>query len=273
MATPVAFPAVSRRGDRRLCAGLCAGACPLEQGRQRLLPTWLPPPCRCSRTQCSASIWTPKDHRRIAAAGTAHCVVRCLCLTPITGLESHPGTSRMVRANRDLRDVAARALAVRRKNGGEGGDLLGRLVTARNPAAGSALPDSRSIENVVTFLLAGHETTAQALTWTLYLIALFSYWQERAREEIRRVAGDRLIGREPIQQLPLVEAVFSEAMPHLYALARVHEAASAASSPCSKVRRCSRRCLPAQDSSSPKLSCPSPSRAAPFARERGLSSK
>jgi cytochrome P450 len=65
----------------------------------------------------------------------------------------------MVRANRDLRDVAARALAVRRKNGGEGGDLLGRLVTARDPAAGSALPDSRSIENVVTFLLAGHETT------------------------------------------------------------------------------------------------------------------
>jgi cytochrome P450 len=100
-----------------------------------------------------------EDHRRIAAAGTAHCVVRCLCLTPITGLESHPGTSRMVHANRDLSNVAARALAVRRKNGGEGGDLLGRLVTARDPAAGSAFPDSRSIENVVTFLLAGHETT------------------------------------------------------------------------------------------------------------------
>jgi Cytochrome P450 len=73
---------------------------------------------------------------------------------------------------------------------------------------------------VVTFLLAGHETTAQALTWTLYLLALFSDWQERAREEIRHVPGDRLIGREPIQQLPLVEAIFSEAMPHLYALWR-----------------------------------------------------
>jgi cytochrome P450 len=86
-----------------------------------------------------------EDHRRIAAAGTAHCVVRCLCLTPITGLESHPGTSRMVHANRDLSNVAARALAVRRKNGGEGGDLLEGWLrqgipppAPRSPTAGAS---------------------------------------------------------------------------------------------------------------------------------------
>jgi cytochrome P450 len=74
------------------------------------------------------------------------------------------------------------------------------------------LPDDLVIDNVLTFMLAGHETTAQALTWTLYLLALFPEWQEKVREEVRRLAGDRPIGREHIQQLSTVEAIFSEAM-------------------------------------------------------------
>ena len=67
---------------------------------------------------------------------------------------------------------------------------MSRLVAARDPATGEAMPDSLIIDNLVTFLLAGHETTAQALTWTLYLLALLPDWQEKAREEIRRVNGN-----------------------------------------------------------------------------------
>ena len=74
------------------------------------------------------------------------------------------------------------------------------------------MPDSLIIDNLVTFLLAGHETTAQALTWTLYLLALFPDWQDRARKEIRRVIGNGPINREKLQQLSLVEAIFEEAM-------------------------------------------------------------
>ena len=47
------------------------------------------------------------------------------------------------------------------------------------------MPDSLIIDNVVTFLMVGQETTAQALTWTLYVLALFPEWQERVREEVR----------------------------------------------------------------------------------------
>jgi cytochrome P450 len=68
------------------------------------------------------------------------------------------------------------------------------------------------IDNLVTFLLAGHETTAQALTWTLYLLALFPEWQEQARAEVRAVAGDGNIGREHLPQLHLIESIFQEAM-------------------------------------------------------------
>ena len=156
------------------------------------------------------------DHKLIAAAGTAflqptvwriaYASLRLPAWAP------HPGSSRMARASRDLRNVAARALAGRRENGGEGNDLVGRLLAARDPATGEAMPDRLIIDNLATFLLAGHETTAQALTWTLYLLALFPEWQERAREEVLRVAGAGRIGREQLQQLPLVEAIFSEAM-------------------------------------------------------------
>ena len=60
-------------------------------------------------------------------------------------------------------------------------DLLGRLVSARDPGTGEAMPDSLIVDNVVTFLMVGQETTAQALTWTLYLLALFPEWQETER--------------------------------------------------------------------------------------------
>jgi cytochrome P450 len=136
----------------------------------------------------------------------------------------HPGALSMGRASRELRRVAQRVLDRRRQDGGEAADLLGRLVTARDPATGSFMPDSLIIDNVVTFLMAGHETTAQALTWTLYLLALFPEWQERAREEVLRVAGEERIGAQHMARLGLLEQIFQEAMrlyPPAPALVRV----------------------------------------------------
>ena len=158
----------------------------------------------------------PEDHQRVAAAGTAFLKATvwrvAYASLRLPGWTPHPGSARMARASRDLRDVAGRALAGRRQHGGEGSNVVGRLVSARDPATGEAMPDSLIIDNLVTFLLAGHETTAQALTWTLYLLALFPDWQDRARKEIRRVIGNGPINREKLQQLSLVEAIFQEAM-------------------------------------------------------------
>jgi cytochrome P450 len=157
-----------------------------------------------------------EDHQRVSAAGTAFLqptVWRVAYASlRLPGWTPHPGSASMARASRDLREVAGRALAGRRQHGGEGNDLVGRLVSARDPATGEAMPDSLIIDNLVTFLLAGHETTAQALTWTLYLLALFPDWQDRAREEIRRVIGNGPVDREKLQQLSLVEAIFQEAI-------------------------------------------------------------
>jgi len=122
----------------------------------------------------------------------------------------HPGSRAMVRDGRQLREVARRVLAKAKES--EGDELLQRLVTARDPTTGDVMPDALIVDNVVTFLIAGHETTSQALTWTLYLVALFPEWQERVRQEVRNVAGTGAIGREELVKLPLLDAVFQEAM-------------------------------------------------------------
>jgi cytochrome P450 len=130
---------------------------------------------------------------------------------------SHPGSRQMARASAELRRVAQRLIERRRQEGGMSADLLGRLIAARDPATGNSMPDSLIIDNVVTFLMAGHETTAQALTWTLYLLSLFPHWQERVRDEVRSAAGEEA-------KLPLLDAVFQEAMrlyPPAPAMARI----------------------------------------------------
>jgi cytochrome P450 len=117
----------------------------------------------------------------------------------------------MARDGQTMRGVAERVLAKARAGGADGNDLLQYLIDARDPATGEAMPDGLVIDNLVTFLVAGHETTSQALTWSLYLLALFPEWQERVREEVLRVVGKGArVSREDIGKLSLLDAVFQE---------------------------------------------------------------
>jgi cytochrome P450 len=124
----------------------------------------------------------------------------------------HPGARAMVRDGKTMRGVAERVLAKAPASGAKGEELLQRLVTARDPATGNTMPDGLIVDNVVTFLMAGHETTSRALTWTLYLLALFPEWQGRVREEVLGVASGGGIGRDEIAKLSLLDAVFQETM-------------------------------------------------------------
>jgi cytochrome P450 len=124
----------------------------------------------------------------------------------------HPGMLTMARAARAARDVAHHALIKRRQSGKTGIDLLGRLMAARDPETGRAMSDELIVDNMVTYLLAGHETTAKALTWTLYALAQLPAWQDRTRAEVLSVARDGTIGVEQLTELTLLDAVFQEAM-------------------------------------------------------------
>ena len=124
----------------------------------------------------------------------------------------HPGKARMLRAAREEREAVARLVARRRLEHEKRGDILGRLLEARRPDTGEEMSDEQLVDNLVTFLAAGHETTAKLLTWALYLLARAPDWQERLRAEALAVAGGAPIAAEHIDQLVLTQRVLKETM-------------------------------------------------------------
>ena len=124
----------------------------------------------------------------------------------------HPATLQMRAAARQMRDAVSELLARRRAQGGAPSDLLGRLLAARHPDTGEPMSDQLVISNLLTLLEAGHETTAKALTWTLYLLARAPGWQAQVHEEIRRVVGDQGITVDHLDQLVLTRRVIKEAL-------------------------------------------------------------
>src|SRR6185437_9493136 len=58
-------------------------------------------------------------------------------------------------------------------------DLLTLMLEARDPEGGMVFGDAEVFDNVMTFIFAGHETTANALTWTFYLLSQFPEWDGR----------------------------------------------------------------------------------------------
>jgi len=124
----------------------------------------------------------------------------------------HPGKRTRERSSAAIRGAVRAILARRRAAGLTGDDLMVRLMQATDPETGKPMSEEQLIDNLVTFLGAGHETTAKALTWTLYLLARSPEWQTRLREEVRRVLGDGPVTRDNLPALKLTEQVFKEAM-------------------------------------------------------------
>ena len=83
----------------------------------------------------------------------------------------HPGCVRGAAAARYLRGTIARGIADRRRSGRCGDDLLGLMLQARDPETGEGMPDDSLVDNLLTFIAAGHETTAIVLAWTFWLLA------------------------------------------------------------------------------------------------------
>ena len=126
----------------------------------------------------------------------------------------HPATWQMSRAARRMRD-AVTAIVRRRAaypDAAAAGDLLGRLIAARDPETGRPMGEEMLVNNVLTLLEAGHETTAKALTWTLYLLARAPQWQDRVRAEVTAVCGSGPVEAHQVDKLVVTERVLKEAM-------------------------------------------------------------
>ena len=90
-------------------------------------------------------------------------------------------------------------------------DLLTLLLAAQDPQTGRAISQEDVRANIVTFIGAGHETTANALTWSLYLLSQSPHWRERAEAEVD-ARFDRQSEGDPGDSLPVVKAVLEEAL-------------------------------------------------------------
>ena len=125
-----------------------------------------------------------------------------------------PRHLRMRRAVALLDEVVYRLIADGRRAGTDRGDVLSMLLLARDE--GEGLTDREVRDEVMTLLLAGHETTANALTWTWYELGRHPDALARLDEELRRVVGpegrDRPVTVEDLPSLPYNLAVIEEAM-------------------------------------------------------------
>ncbi len=124
----------------------------------------------------------------------------------------HPGKLPRALASRRMREAVHGILERRKAEGSSGDDLMARLQAAKDPDTGRPMDDEQIVDNMLTFLAAGHETTAKALTWTLYLLSRAPEWQERIREEVRAVAGTDPITNEHLDRLVVTRQVAKEGM-------------------------------------------------------------
>lgn len=116
-----------------------------------------------------------------------------------------PGMISTRRAASRLRSSVLAMLRERRAAGTQPDDLMQRLMQARDPETGQSMDETRLVDNLLTFYLAGHETTARALSWTLYLLARSPEWSQQL------AAGDT-VAPQHLERLRLVGQFLKESM-------------------------------------------------------------
>ena len=135
-----------------------------------------------------------------------------LALLRAPGWTPYPGRRRAERARGYLRGELLRLAAERRQGGEPRNDLLTLLLQASDPETGQAMTDRELADNLLTFIAAGHETTALALTWTFYLLSLNPAVEDQVLDEITAVTGGRPLTPAHVEALGLTRQVVQEAM-------------------------------------------------------------
>ena len=111
----------------------------------------------------------------------------------------HPGKPDLDRASEAMRGAITGLYERWREAGSpEGPHLFSHPATARRD--GVALSEAPILNNLIPFLNAGHETTAKAITWTLYLMARYPSWQQAVRDEVASVVGEGPIEAEHVDR-------------------------------------------------------------------------
>lgn len=122
-----------------------------------------------------------------------------------------PDELRARQAKRDLDAIIYAMIDERRATGKDKGDLLSMLLLARDED-GSTMTRQQARDEAVTLFLAGHETTANALNWTFYLLAKNPGAEARLHQELDTVLAGQPPTLADLERLPYTEMVIKEAL-------------------------------------------------------------
>jgi cytochrome P450 len=122
-----------------------------------------------------------------------------------------PSSKRLRKARTKLDEIIYGFISERRKSGDDKGDLLSMLLLSKDED-GSQMTDKQVRDECLTIFLAGHETTANALTWTWYLISQHPEIEAKFHAELDEVLGTRTATPEDYPSLKFTEQILAESM-------------------------------------------------------------
>jgi cytochrome P450 len=128
-------------------------------------------------------------------------------------LPSWVPTQRNIREKRAIARLDAildSLIRARRASGEDSDDLLSRLLAAVDEESGAGMSDQQLHDEMMTLFLAGHETTASALTWAWYLLSRNPETEAKLLEELRSVLGGREPAMADLPKLPYTDMVVRE---------------------------------------------------------------
>jgi cytochrome P450 len=128
------------------------------------------------------------------------------------GLMVTPDRPEFVAAVKELEAVTYQIIEERRRNPADSADLLSMLLEARDEETGEGMTDLQLRNEMMTLILAGHETTGNALTWTWHLLSQNPEATDRMRMELVAVLGDRIPTHEDLPALSYTRRVLDESL-------------------------------------------------------------
>jgi cytochrome P450 len=123
-----------------------------------------------------------------------------------------PANRRFNRAIQTLDQIIATIIAERRQQPAGQPDLLDHLLSARDETTGAGMSERQIRDEVITVFFAGHETSAQTLTWLWYLLAQHPEVEQQLHTELARVLGGRTPTVADLPQLGYTQLVVREAL-------------------------------------------------------------
>ena len=134
-----------------------------------------------------------------------------------------PSNIRFKRVKRRLDDIVDGLVDLHRQGGGAPDDIVHRLLAARDEDTGEGMDAEQMRDEIITLMLAGHETSATALTWTFYQLAQHPQVEEQLVAELDCVLGGRPATSADLANLPYLKQVVQESMrlyPPVWGIAR-----------------------------------------------------